>query len=67
MALTKEPRPDRYEVFKASGGWAFRRIAANGEIVAQSEVYPAKASALEEAHRQADPAGLAVEEASDGS
>lgn len=35
--------PARYEVFRdAAGGWRWRLVAKNGEIVAQSESYSSK-------------------------
>lgn len=54
----EEPRPDHFEVFKGDGGWYFRRVAANGEIVAASESYRRRKDAKAEAERQAD--GLEV-------
>lgn len=52
---------DEYVVFLGTDGqWYFHRQAANNEVVNTSEGYKERASALEEAHRQADPDGLTV-------
>ena len=45
---------DRYEVFEGTDGqFYFRRVASNGEIVASSEGYEDRDSAVAEATRQA--------------
>jgi uncharacterized protein YegP (UPF0339 family) len=52
---------DEYVVHKGHDGqWYFYREAPNHEIVSSSEGYKEKASALEEAHRQADAENLNV-------
>jgi uncharacterized protein YegP (UPF0339 family) len=43
-------RRGRYEVFCGLGGWYWRLVAANGEIVAQSEAYTRPADARRGAH-----------------
>lgn len=54
---------DKYVVFKGQNNlWYFHRKAENGEIVAASEGYNEKSSALSEAHRQADPENIPVVE-----
>ena len=53
---------DKWKVYKGTDSqYYFRRVAPNGEVVAQSEGYIEKASAVSEATRQAD--GVAPEEA----
>ena len=46
---------DKWKVYRGHDDqYYFRRVAPNGEIVAQSEGYIEKASAVAEATRQAD-------------
>ena len=54
---------DKWKVFLgADDQWYFRRVAPNGEIVAQSEGYIEKVSAVSEATRQADGVAPEVKE-----
>lgn len=47
---------ERYEVFQASDGWRWRLVAANGEIVSQSESYTRKDDAARGAADNQDAA-----------
>lgn len=55
---------DKFEVFLSfkNNRWYFRRRAANGEIVSQSQGYRSKQSAVDEATRQADGLEVEIEE-----
>ncbi len=55
-----------YEVFKdKTGEWRWRLVANNGEVVAQSEAYTTKESALRGAETAAAVSEMARQEASD--
>jgi uncharacterized protein YegP (UPF0339 family) len=59
VKVSLDVQPDHFELYKAEDGWRFRRVTAQGEVVADSgESYKRKVDAKTQAEDQAD--GLKV-------
>jgi uncharacterized protein YegP (UPF0339 family) len=59
LVVSRDIQPDHFELYKAADGWRFRRVTAQGEVVADSgEAYKRKTDAKSQAEDQAD--GLEV-------